>query len=291
MNRMKTLMLLATLTALLLWAGHALAGQGGLMMALVFAGLMNFGAYWWSDKIVLRMYRAQEVNEAQAPALYNLVRNLVQRAGLPMPKVYLIPETAPNAFATGRNPEHAAVAVTEGLMALLNHEELAGVIAHELAHVKNRDTLIMTLTATIAGAVSMLASLAQWGLIFSGGRSSNDDERGHPLAGILGIILAPIAAMLIQLAISRSREFLADETGARLSRDPLALASALRRIETRSQQVPLSAGSPATAHLFIINPFSGGGLTRLFATHPSTEERVRRLEAMARRTPGDRSMI
>jgi heat shock protein HtpX len=288
---MKTLMLLATLTALLLWAGHALAGQGGLMMALVFAGLMNFGAYWWSDKIVLRMYRAQEVNEAQAPALYNLVRNLVQRAGLPMPKVYLIPETAPNAFATGRNPEHAAVAVTEGLMALLNHEELAGVIAHELAHVKNRDTLIMTLTATIAGAVSMLASLAQWGLIFSGGRSSNDDERGHPLAGILGIILAPIAAMLIQLAISRSREFLADETGARLSRDPLALASALRRIETRSQQVPLSAGSPATAHLFIINPFSGGGLTRLFATHPSTEERVRRLEAMARRTPGDRSMI
>jgi heat shock protein HtpX len=208
-----------------------------------------------------------------------------------MPKVYLIPETAPNAFATGRNPEHAAVAVTEGLMALLNHEELAGVIAHELAHVKNRDTLIMTLTATIAGAVSMLASLAQWGLIFSGGRSSNDDERGHPLAGILGIILAPIAAMLIQLAISRSREFLADETGARLSRDPLALASALRRIETRSQQVPLSAGSPATAHLFIINPFSGGGLTRLFATHPSTEERVRRLEAMARRTPGDRSMI
>lgn len=291
MNRMKTLMLLATLTALLLWAGHALAGQGGLMMALVFAGLMNFGAYWWSDKIVLRMYRAQEVNEAQAPALYNLVRNLVQRAGLPMPKVYLIPETAPNAFATGRNPEHAAVAVTEGLMALLNHEELAGVIAHELAHVKNRDTLIMTLTATIAGAVSMLASLAQWGLIFSGGRSSNDDERGHPLAGLLGIILAPIAAMLIQLAISRSREFLADETGARLSRDPLALASALRRIETRSQQVPLSAGSPATAHLFIINPFSGGGLTRLFATHPSTEERVRRLEAMARRTPGDRSMI
>ena len=285
MNRMKTLMLLATLTALLLWVGHALAGEGGLMMALVFAGLMNFSAYWWSDKIVLRLYRAREVSEAQAPALHGLVRNLVQRAALPMPKLYVIPEANPNAFATGRNPQHAAVAVTEGLMALLDREELAGVIAHELGHVKNRDTLIMTVTATIAGAVSMLASIAQWGLIFGGGRSSNDDERGHPLAGLLGIILAPIAAMLIQLAISRSREFLADEEGARLCGNPLALASALRRIEERTQRVPLTAGSPATAHLFIINPFAGGGLTRLFATHPSTRDRVQRLEALARRPP------
>ena len=290
MNRMKTLMLLATLTALLLWVGHALAGEGGLMMALVFAGLMNFGAYWWSDKIVLRLYRAQEVSEAPAPALHGLVRNLVQRAALPMPKLYVIPEANPNAFATGRNPQHAAVAVTEGLMALLDREELAGVIAHELGHVKNRDTLIMTVTATIAGAVSMLASIAQWGLIFGGGRSSNDDERGHPLAGLLGIILAPIAAMLIQLAISRSREFLADEEGARLCGDPLALASALRRIEERTQRVPLTAGLPATAHLFIINPFADGGLTRLFATHPSTRDRLQRLEALARSAPGYRSV-
>ncbi len=289
MNRMKTLMLLATLTALLLLAGHAMAGQGGMLTALVLAGLMNFGAYWWSDKIVLRVYGAQEVTEAEASALHSLVRNLVRRAGLPMPKVYVIPQGAPNAFATGRNPDHAALAVTEGLMALLDREELAAVIAHELGHVKNRDTLITTVTATIAGAVSMLAHIAQWGLIFGGGRSSNEDGRSHPLAGLLGIILAPIAAMLIQLAISRSREFLADESGARLSGDPLALARALRRIEMRSQRVPLTAGSPATAHLFIINPFSGGGLTRLFATHPPTTERIQRLEAMARRTLGFRS--
>src|SRR6266545_3435353 len=289
MNRMKTLMLLATLTALLLLAGHAMAGQGGMLTALVLAGLMNFGAYWWSDKIVLRVYGAQEVTEAEAPALHGLVRNRVRRAGLPMPKVYVIPQGAPNAYATGRNPDHAALAVTEGLIALLDREELAAVIAHELGHVKNRDTLITTVTATIAGAVSMLAHIAQWGLIFGGGRSSNEDGRSHPLAGLLGIILAPIAAMLIQLAISRSREFLADESGARLSGDPLALARALRRIEMRSQRVPLTAGSPATAHLFIINPFSGGGLTRLFATHPPTTERIQRLEAMARRTLGFRS--
>src|SRR5262245_13232131 len=286
MNRLKTTVLLATLTALLLWLGHALAGQGGLMMALVFAGLMNFGAYWWSDKLVLRMYGAQEVTEAEAPGLHGVIRNLARRADLPMPRVYRLPQEAPNAFATGRCPEHAAVAVTDGLVQLLDREELTGVIAHELGHVKNRDTLIMTVAATVAGAVSMLANMAQWGLIFGSGRSSDDEERHHPVLGLIGVIVAPIAAMLIQLAISRSREFLADESGARLSGDPLALARALRKIEAWSQKVPMTAGSPATAHLFIVNPFTGGGLARLFATHPSTAERVQRVEAMASRTPG-----
>jgi len=283
MNRLKTVMLLATLTALLLWAGQALAGQGGFLMALMFAGLMNFGAYWWSDKIVLRMYGAQEITETEAPQLYGIVRDLARRGGIPMPKVYVIPEEAPNAFATGRNPQHAAVAVTAGLMRLLDRDELAGVLAHELGHVRNRDTLIMSVAATIAGAVSMLANIASWGLIFGGGQSSDEEDGGsHPVAGLLGILLAPFAAMLIQTAISRSREFLADEAGARLAGDPLALARALRKIEAWSQQVPMTAGSPATAHLFIINPFSGGGMLRLFSTHPPTEARVARLEAMAR---------
>jgi heat shock protein HtpX len=284
MNRMKTAMLLAALTALLLWAGQALGGQSGFVMAIILAGAMNFGAYWWSDRIILRMYGAQEVTEAESPELHGMVRLLAHRGGLPMPKVYVIPQETPNAFATGRNPQHAAVAVTEGLMVRLDREELAAVIAHELGHVKNRDTLVMTVAATIAGAVSMLANIAQWGLIFGGGRSADGGERGgsHPVAGLLGVLLAPLAAMLIQMAISRSREFLADEAGARLSRSPLALASALRKIEAWSREVPLTAGSPATAHLFIINPFSGGGLFRLFSTHPATEARIGRLVAMAR---------
>ena len=284
MNRMKTMMLLATLTALLLWAGTALAGESGFVLALLFAGVMNFGAYWWSDKIVLRMHGAQEVTEAHAPELHAIVGHLARHGGLPMPKVYVIPQDAPNAFATGRSPQYAAVAVTAGLMRLLDREELAGVIAHELGHIKNRDTLIMTVAATIAGAVSVLANIAQWGLIFGGTRSSGDGEDGgsHPIAGLLGVLLAPFAAMLIQMAISRSREFLADEAGAQLSRNPLALGSALRKIEAWSRKVPLTAGSPATAHLFIINPFSGGGLLRLFSTHPPTEARVERLVAMAR---------
>lgn len=285
MNRFKTMLLLATLTALLLFVGQALGGRGGLMMALVFAGVMNFAAYWWSDKIVLRMYGAQEIGEAQAPELFALVRRLAQGAHIPMPRVYLIPEETPNAFATGRNPQNAAVAVTEGILRLLDREELAGVLAHELGHVQNRDTLIMTVAATLAGALSHLANMAMWGAMF-GGRSSDDDEGGNPLAGLLGIIMAPIAATLIQMAISRSREFLADEHGARLSGQPLALASALRKIEAWSQRIPMTAGSPATAHLFIINPFSGGGLVRLFSTHPSTEERIARLQAMARQGVG-----
>jgi len=231
MNRMKTAMLLAALTALMLYAGQALGGGNGLVLAVILAGAMNFGAYWWSDKIVLRMYGAHEVTEAQAPELVGMVRHLARRADLPMPRVYIIPQEAPNAFATGRNPQHGAVAVTEGIMRLLDREELAGVIAHELGHIKNRDTLIMTVSATIAGAVSMLANMAQWALFFGGGRSEDGEEGTHPLAGLVGIFLAPLAAMLIQMAISRSREYLADEAGAVISRSPSALASALRKLE------------------------------------------------------------
>ena len=279
MNRLKTMLFLATLTALLLFVGQALGGRGGLMIALMFAGVMNFVAYWWSDKIVLRMYGAQEIDEAQAPELFAVVRRLAQQARIPMPRVYLIPQETPNAFATGRNPQNAAVAVTEGIMRLLDREELEGVLAHELSHVQNRDTLIMTVAATLAGALSHLANMAMWGAMF-GGR--DDDEGGHPLGGLLGILVAPLAATLIQMAISRSREFLADEHGAHISGNPLALASALRKIEAWSQRIPMTAGSPATAHLFIINPFSGGGLVRLFSTHPSTEERIARLQALSR---------
>jgi heat shock protein HtpX len=283
MNRVKTVMLLATLTAVLLWAGHALGGHNGLVMALVVAGLMNIGAYWWSDQLILRMYGAQEVTEAQAPELYAIVRALARHARLPMPKLYVIPEAAPNAFATGRNPQHAAVAVTEGLVRLLDREELAGVVAHELGHVRHRDTLVMAVVATIAGAVSMLAHIAQWSLLFGGG-ASEEEERGHPLAGLLGVLLAPFAAMLIQLASSRSREFLADKAGARLSGNPVNLARALQKIEAWSQQLPMTTGSPATAHLFIMNPLAGGGILHLFRTHPPTEVRVARLLAMARQT-------
>jgi len=285
MNQLKTLILLATLTALLLFVGQALAGRGGFMIALMFAGVMNFAAYWWSDKIVLRMYGAQEIDEAQAPDLFAVIRQLAQRARMPMPRVYIIPQETPNAFATGRNPQHAAVAVTEGIMRLLDRDELAGVLAHELGHVQNRDTLTMTVAATLAGALSHLANMAMWGAMLGGG-SSRDDEGGNPIAGLLGTMLAPLAATLIQMAISRSREFAADEHGAHLSANPLALASALRKIEAYSQRIPMTGGSPATAHLFIINPFSGGGLVRLFSTHPSTEERIARLQALARKGIG-----
>lgn len=278
MNRIKTVMLLAALTALFLFTGQALGGRTGLVVAILFAGVMNFAAYWWSDRMILRMYGAQEISEADAPELFRIVRELAQRGSMPVPKVYVIPEETPNAFATGRNPQNAAVAVTEGIVRLLSREELRGVIAHELGHVRNRDTLIMTITAAIAGALSHLAMMA----MFFGGRSEDDDE-GSPLAGLVGILLAMIGAPLIQMAISRSREFMADEEGARLSGDPLALASALRKIESWSQRLPIHSGSPATAHLFIINPFSGGGMMSLFSTHPSTEARIARLEEMARR--------
>jgi heat shock protein HtpX len=284
LNRAKTMLLLATLTALVVWIGFALGGQTGLILSLLVAGAMNFASYWWSDKLVLRMYGAQEVNENAAPELFRVVRDLTMRAGMPMPKVYLIPEETPNAFATGRNPQNAAVAVTAGLLRMLDRRELAGVLAHELAHVKNRDTLVMTVAAAIGGALSMLANLAMWNTLLGG---SSDDEEGdaNPVGGLLGIIVAPIAATLIQMAISRAREFMADEAGAQMTGDPLALASALRKIELWSQRAPMQAGNPATAHLFIINPFgslSGGGLLRMFSTHPSTQQRIARLEELAR---------
>jgi heat shock protein HtpX len=283
MNRLKALLLLATLTALVVWAGQLVGGATGMVVALAFAGVMNLGAWWWSDRLVLRMYGAHEVSEAAAPELHAIVRALALRAGIPMPRVYVIPEDAPNAFATGRSPQHAAVAVTEGLMRRLDPSEIAGVLAHELGHVKNRDTLVMTVAATLAGAVSMLANLGQWALLLGSGRSPEDgDEAPSPAFGLLGVLVAPFAAMLVQMAISRSREFLADEAAARLTREPRALASALRKIEAWSRELSLSAGTPATAHLFIVNPFTGGGLLRLFSTHPSTEARVARLLAMER---------
>ena len=278
-NRMKTLVLLGALTALVLILGRAIGGQTGLMIAIVMAAGMNFVSYWWSDKIVLRTYKAQEVDEATAPELYGIVRELANRGQIPMPKVYIIPEETPNAFATGRNPQHAAVACTVGLMRMLDRRELAGVIGHEMAHVMNRDTLIMTVAASLAGALGYLAQFA----MFFGGGSSDDDDRPNLLAVIIGMVVAMFAAPMIQMAISRSREFIADEAGANLTRDPLALAGALRKIESYSHQIPIHSGSPETAHLFIINPFSGGGVAKLFSTHPSTEERVARLEALARR--------
>ena len=280
MNRLKTFVLLAAMTALILAIGQMLGGRGGMMLALIFAAVMNLGSYWFSDKIVLAMYHAQPVTEAEAPELYRIVAELTQRAGLPMPKVYIIPEEAPNAFATGRNPEHAAVAVTQGILRVLDRNELSGVLGHELGHVKHRDTLIMAIAATIAGAISHLATMAMWGAML-GGRHSDDDEGGNPIAALVAMIVAPFAAMLIQMAISRSREYLADDAGAEISGNPIYLANALRKLEAWKKEIPMQAGSPATAHLFIINPFAGGGMAKLFSTHPATEERIARLEAMA----------
>ena len=281
MNRLKTFILLATLTALLMWAGQALGGASGLWFALAVAAAMNLGAYWFADKIVLRMYNAQEVSPVASPDLYAIVRDLAMRADLPMPRVYLIPEDAPNAFATGRNPRNGIVAVTEGLLRMLDQREVAAVIAHELGHIKHRDTLIMGVAATLAGALSMLANAAMWSSLFGGQHSSEDEEGGHPLAGLLGVLIAPLAATLVQMSISRSREFLADEAAARFTGNPLALAGALRKIAALSQRIPMESGSPATAHLFIHNPFSAEGLAGLFSTHPPPAQRIARLEAMA----------
>jgi heat shock protein HtpX len=250
-----------------------------MMLAFLFAIVMNFGSYWFSDKIVLRMYKAREITQADEPQLHGLVADLAQRAGLPMPRVYLIPDAQPNAFATGRNPEHAAVAMTEGIVRTLSTDELRGVLGHELAHVKHRDILVGTIAATMAGAISMLANMAQMAMIFGGGRGSDREEGGSPLGGLVVMIVAPIAAMLIQMAISRSREFLADEGGAQISGNPISLANALRKISARVEQIPMNA-SPSTAHMFIVNPLTGGGLMKLFSTHPPMEERIARLEAM-----------
>lgn len=279
MNTMKTFFLMALLTVLLVFVGGFLGGQNGMYIAFAFALIMNFGSYWFSDKIVLRMYGASEVQQHDHPNLYRIVDELRQSAGLPMPKVYIIPSAQPNAFATGRDPDHAAVAVSQGILRLLSNDELRGVIGHELSHVKHRDILIGTIAATVAGAISMLANMAQWAFMFGGGRGSNDRDGGSPAAGLIMMIVAPIAAMMIQMAISRSREFLADEGGAKLSGNPLSLAGALRRLDAAAHEIPMNA-SPATAHMFIVNPLTGGGLMKLFSTHPPMEERIARLEAM-----------
>ena len=277
-NIFKTAFLLTAMTLLLMLAGRALGGQNGMLMALVFAGVMNFVAYFFSDKIALATYRAQPVTREDLPRVYNIVERLSQKVGLPMPKVYLIPTDSPNAFATGRNPNHASVAVTQGILGLLNDEELEGVLAHELGHVRNRDILISSIAATLAGAITYLASIAKWGMIFGGMRGERDDRGGGSgLAAIIMIFLAPLAAMLIQFAVSRSREYGADDTGAHWTGNPYALASALAKIEAYSRQRPLIA-SPSTAHLFIIAPFLGGmSFGNLFSTHPPTAKRIERL--------------
>ncbi|HSF33937.1 MAG TPA: zinc metalloprotease HtpX [Candidatus Tectomicrobia bacterium] len=275
-NVLKTTVLLAALTALFLVIGGAIGGNQGLFIAFVFALLMNFASYWFSDKIVLSIYGAREVGLQEAPDLYRLIQRLAQRAGIPMPRVYIIPSDAPNAFATGRNPQHGAVAVTEGILRMLDEDELAGVLAHEMGHIRNRDTLIMTVAATLAGAITMLAHMAQWGAIFGMGRRDDEDSGGGVLSLLFMAILAPIAATLIQLAISRSREYFADSTGAAIAGSPSGLARALEKLHYASQRLPMSA-NPATAHLFIVNPLAGGSWVNLFSTHPPIEERIRRL--------------
>jgi heat shock protein HtpX len=281
-NTLKTTLLLGLLTGIILGIGQLFGGSQGLVIAFVFAVVLNFGSYWFSDKIVLAMYQAREVQPNEAPELYQIVQNLTLRGQLPMPRLYVIPSESPNAFATGRNPAHAAVAVTEGIMRIMSHEELDGVIAHELSHVKNRDILISSIAATLAGVIMMLANMARWAAIFGvGGRGGRDEEGAGGLLGlILMSVLAPIAAMLIQMAISRSREFLADATGARISGNPLALASALEKLNRASQITPMEARAES-AHLFIMNPLSGNTLFKLFSTHPPIEERIARLRAMA----------
>jgi heat shock protein HtpX len=277
-NMLKTAVLLAVLTAMLVVLGGALGGRQGMMIAFVFALVMNAASYWYSDKMVLAMYRAKPVDERQAPGLYAIVRRLAARANIPMPRIYIVPSETPNAFATGRNPEHAVIAVTEGIMRILDDDELEGVLAHELAHVANRDVLISTIAATLAGAITYLAHMAQWGAMFSGGRHG-DDERGHPIAMIALAVLAPLAAMLVQMAVSRSREFQADASGARYAGRTWGLAKALEKMEIAAHRVPMHA-NPATAHMFIVNPLTGSSLMKLFSTHPPMEERIARLRSM-----------
>jgi heat shock protein HtpX len=275
----RTALLLAVLTAILVVVGGAIGGEQGMLVAFVLALAMNFFSYWFSDRIVLRMYRAQPIDEGQSPRLYAVVRRLATRAGIPMPRVYLIPSQTPNAYATGRNPQHAAVAVTEGIMRLLDEEELEGVLAHELAHVANRDILISTLAATLAGAITYLAHMAQWAAIFGGHRGDDEEHGSNPMVMILLAVLAPLAAMLVQLAVSRSREFHADATGARVAGKTWGLAKALEKLHMAQHAVPMDA-NPATAHLFIVNPLSGRAMMNLFSTHPPLEERIARLRAM-----------
>lgn len=280
LNTFKTMFFLTTLVLLFGFIGMMIGGKSGMIIALILAGLMNFVTYWFSDKIVLSMYGAKEVQYADQPKLYSMVQNLAQRAGLPMPRVYIIPTDTPNAFATGRDPQHGAVAMTEGIMARLSDDEMEGVIAHELGHIKNRDILISTIVATIAGAISSLASMAQWAAIFGGFNRSDDEDNGgggNIVSAMIIAIVAPIAAMLIQLAISRSREFLADQAGAEISGKPMGLANALIKLEQTNLRLPMDANQ-ATAHLFIVSPLSGKGFVNLFRTHPTTEERIAKLK-------------
>jgi heat shock protein HtpX len=282
MNQFKTYILMALLTALLVWIGYVVGGRDWAIIALCFAAVMNFSVYWFSDRIILKMYRAQEATEAEEPVLHRIVRELALRGGLPMPKVYIIPKDAPNAFATGRNPRHAAVAVTTGIKELLTEEELKGVLAHELSHIRHRDILIGTVAATIAGAISMIASMARFGAMFGG--LGGDNREGGGIAQLVAILvlttLASLAAIVIQLAISRSREYHADEGGAQLAGNPLYLARALAKLDAGAQRIPMQV-NPSTAHMLIVNPLRGKGIQSLFSTHPPIEERIRRLEAMS----------
>ncbi|MFA6596457.1 MAG: zinc metalloprotease HtpX [Ignavibacteriaceae bacterium] len=280
MNTLKTVFLMTLMMGLFIFVGDLLGGRSGMTIAFMFALAMNFGSYWFSDKVVLAMYKAKEVNAESAPKLYGLVEELSQRASLPMPRVYVIENPTPNAFATGRDAQHAAVAVTTGILQILNTEELAGVLGHELAHVKHRDILIGTVVSTFVGTITFVANMAGWAMMFSRG-SDRDDDNG--LGSLFLMIVAPIAATLLQLAISRSREFGADEGGAEISGVPLSLASALEKLSMQNQAHPLQSAKPATAHMFIVNPLSGGGMMKLFSTHPSTEERVSRLRQLAKK--------
>jgi len=276
-NVLKTTFLLGALTGLLLLFGQVFGGRSGMIIAFGFAVVMNFGSYWFSDKIVLAMYRAKPISESDDPELFSIVRNLATRAGLPMPRICRIPQQTPNAFATGRNPENAVVAVTDGIRSLLTRDELSGVIAHELAHIGHRDILISSIAATLAGAIMMLGSMAKWALIFGGGR----DDDNNPFGALLMAILAPIAAIIIQMAVSRSREYQADQTGAKIAGNPDSLASALEKLTVASKRIPM-ASSPATSHMFIVKPFSGKRMLALFSTHPPVEKRVARLREMRR---------
>ncbi|EAT17003.1 peptidase M48, Ste24p [Desulfuromonas acetoxidans DSM 684] len=278
LNNLKTVGLMALLTIILMVIGGAIGGRGGAIVALVLAGVMNIGSYWFSDKIVIRMYKGQEVNSGM---LYDVVSELCERNNLIMPRVYMIPQDTPNAFATGRNPQHAVVAATQGIVHLLSREELMGVMAHELSHVRHRDILIGSVAATIAGAISYLAQMGQWAMLFGMGGSDDEDGGGNMFVMLITMIFAPMAAMLVQMAVSRSREYAADRGGAELCGNPHYLASALRKLESANHQRPMHDVNDATAHMFIVNPLSGKGLQSLFSTHPPMDERVRRLEAMA----------
>lgn len=280
-SQLKTVLLLALLSAIILVLGRMIGGSAGLVFAFVLALVMNLGSYWFSDKIVLRVYRARELSPSEAPMLHAMVEELARNAGIPKPKVCIIPDDTPNAFATGRNPQNAVVAVTEGIVRLLSPDELRGVIAHEIGHITNRDILIQSVAGVLATVIMYVANIMQWAAIFGGGRSEDGEGGSNIFVTMLLAIVAPIAASLIQFAISRSREFQADATGAQLSGRPLALASALNKLTSYSRQMPMHEGSPATAHMFIVNPFSGGGLRGLFTTHPPVEERIRRLQNMA----------